>query len=520
MNQQSVYTLLYFGTQHSEQNGEFSLPDYLPDVRRVLRVTAAPRVTGKFMNGERLELEGEVGMTLLYLSEENTVCAFSAALPYAQSIAVAGLDETAVITAKLQTDSAACRLTGPRKCVFRARCALTVRAAAAQPTAPDTTALTNSEQAALCTYTEPYTASALTCLSKPDLRYAEDLPLDDGVIQTVLSCEVTPIVKECRVSSGHIVCRGEFDITAFCAVGDGTQVRCQTLHHRAPFTETFEADAVTDDGVCEPDITVTAVSPTVTEEGRNLGVDFVCDAAVICASEHTIPVITDVFLPHRDIALQKRQFTLYRPLKTVSGAFSAAAVLKTDPQDAVTAVADIRMRARCEHTECRDGRIHIEGTLDISLIVSCADGKYMPVTGTVPLQWDTDAAPLKDPDSLLCLCDLYVTGFTARPDTAGSIACDAEIAVFLSAAARTPCQLPHAIVSVGENAQTAPPPTEPLVLCYPEKGERVWDIAKHYRIPPELLCRINHLDEHADSALIPGQPLLIPIHPQLAQMIS
>ena len=64
-----IYTLLYNGNQHSEISGEFSLPDYLPDVRRILRVKADPHITGKYMNGERLEFEGEVTMTLIYLSE-------------------------------------------------------------------------------------------------------------------------------------------------------------------------------------------------------------------------------------------------------------------------------------------------------------------------------------------------------------------------------------------------------------------------------------------------------------------
>ena len=64
MEQEKVYTLLYSGTQNSEISGEFTLPDYLPDVRRILRLTSGPRITGKFMNGERLELEGEVSMTL------------------------------------------------------------------------------------------------------------------------------------------------------------------------------------------------------------------------------------------------------------------------------------------------------------------------------------------------------------------------------------------------------------------------------------------------------------------------
>ena len=53
-----VNALLYNGINHTDVQGEFSLPDYLPDVRRILRVTADARVTGRYMNGEKLELEG------------------------------------------------------------------------------------------------------------------------------------------------------------------------------------------------------------------------------------------------------------------------------------------------------------------------------------------------------------------------------------------------------------------------------------------------------------------------------
>ena len=44
------------------------------------------------MNGERLELEGNIGMSLLYMSEENTIHCFTAPLPFAQNITAAGLD--------------------------------------------------------------------------------------------------------------------------------------------------------------------------------------------------------------------------------------------------------------------------------------------------------------------------------------------------------------------------------------------------------------------------------------------
>ena len=52
----------------------------------------------------------------------------------------------------------------------------------------------------------------------------------------------------------------------------------------------------------------------------------------------------------------------------------------------------------------------------------------------------------------------------------------------------------------------------------PEAGETVWDIAKHYRIPPALLCEANRLDIRTEFPDTKGLPLVIPKHPIFAKM--
>lgn len=515
MKTQQVYALLYNGTQHSEISGEFSLPDYLPDVRRILRVTSDPRITGKYMNGERLELEGEVGMSLIYLSEEQTICAFSASLPFSQSIAVSGLDETAVITARLLADSPVCRLTGPRKCVLRTRPTLRVRAIAQREISPDTSALTDVSR--LCTRTESIPTADLICVNREELRYAEDIAITDGVISSVLSCKVTPIVKEYRTTAGHAVCKGDFSISALCSVITESGNEYRALHRSVPFSETLEDDRITDDCRCEPDLTIMSVTPTVTEEGHNLGIDFSCEAAVICAIDSTADIITDAYLPDCDVRIQGEQQTVFRPLKTVIGASSVSSTLRHDPQEKLKAVTDCSIHPvidRCEH---QNGRIILDGTLEISLICTTDDGKYQPLSGSAPLHWETDGTGLPEPANLLLLADCMPADAVSRIDpTANTVICDAELSVCLSVSAKEVRSLPRALV-IPADSKAYTQPKEPLIYYYPEPNESVWSIAKRYRIPPQTVKNANRLDAKTDT-VIGGTPLIIPIHPLFGQI--
>lgn len=517
MEQTNVYTLLYSGTQNSEISGEFTLPDYLPDVRRILRLTPSPRITGKFMNGERLELEGEVAMTLLYLSEDNTVCAFSAVLPFSHSTAISGLDESAIITAKLRVLTPVCRLSGPRKCMLRTKPSLYIRALAAHDLTPDTSALSNEEIAALCTRTEPLSAAGIYSAVRSDLRYAEDLTPADGVIVSVLSCEVIPSVKESRASDGHAVCKGEFDISALCCIMTDNGTAYRTLHRRVPFSETLDESSITEECRCEPDITVTTVTPTITEEGRNLGVDFVCEAAVLCSCDVTLPYTTDAFTPTHDIKLQCENHAVFHPVKCVCSALSAAADIKYDEKEVPQSVIDTHMHAVFDRWELRDGRLILDGTLDISLLCMEANGNYFPLSAALPIHHDIDAGGITDSAQLLWYTDCTPESTSVKADPAsGSVRCEAELSLMLSLSEKKPHSLPYALTL---SADPLPePPKEPLILCYPEARETVWEIAKHYRIPPALLCEANRLDLRSDIPDTKGAPLIIPVHPIFAKI--
>ena len=65
-----------FDSVHTTDVSEdFSLPDYIPEVRRVVGVQSSSTVDGKYLNGDELEADGSVMYTVIYLGGDGGLCA-------------------------------------------------------------------------------------------------------------------------------------------------------------------------------------------------------------------------------------------------------------------------------------------------------------------------------------------------------------------------------------------------------------------------------------------------------------
>ncbi len=513
-----LYTLLYDGTVSTEAGGEYSLPDYLPDIRKILRIRAVPRVTGKYMNGETIELEGSVQHALIYLSEEGTVHCFPFAAPFEASIPVSGLDENCIITVSLQNDSTVCRLSGPRKLNLRSKLKSSIRAITSRPTAP---ALTDSvsgitmEQ--ICTDRMGHPACTVVCANTDELRYAEDIPLSaGGLITEILTCEVTPYITETRTANGQISCKGEFLLDALCKIQEETgDMVCRALTRRVPFSETLEAGGALDGAVCLPDFTMTDVHAVPSEDGRSCAVDFSAELSVLAMAESRVFCVTDAFLPNYQVQTKKEDVSVFRPLKISTGNFSVSGTMKYDPTDNIIGVGDCTASVTLDGHTVADGRLQCTGQLEVSAILETENHRYVPLSGTFPVRWETDLSDVPDTESemgnaLLCSCTCQTLRAGCRLDAAQhSAAADAEIAVICSVCLRDRVSMVTEI-SVASDEKKENGAAYPILMYYPQIGERIWDISKAYRVTPAALRMFNRLSDDRDTTTADDRVLFIP----------
>ena len=114
-----------------EINEDFSLPDYQPEIRRLLKVDVALPPLAKYIGAGKAEFSGDVIYNILYIGSDNGLYSCRLSTEYAFDAPLdndknCDMSENIVCFAKASPDSVVSRVTAPRKLNIRCKLKATV----------------------------------------------------------------------------------------------------------------------------------------------------------------------------------------------------------------------------------------------------------------------------------------------------------------------------------------------------------------------------------------------------------
>jgi len=114
---QSVGVEETLGSCTAEQpiDADITLPDYCPDIRRVLKCLVTPRITAVQTAGDRATADGSAGVCVIYTDEQGNVCCFEQTYPFSKYADLKGADENCCVNVRAYTQYANCRAVSPRR---------------------------------------------------------------------------------------------------------------------------------------------------------------------------------------------------------------------------------------------------------------------------------------------------------------------------------------------------------------------------------------------------------------------
>ena len=112
----------------TEAGEEFTLPDYYPEVRRVVSTFCRVLPESWYDNGDSVEQGGVVSFTVLYLGDDGSLTAAPLTTDFTAAVQMPKGDEraSAVISVDTAAENVTCRATGPRRLALRSRLRTTV----------------------------------------------------------------------------------------------------------------------------------------------------------------------------------------------------------------------------------------------------------------------------------------------------------------------------------------------------------------------------------------------------------
>lgn len=464
-------------TVTTEVSGEYILPDYQPEIRRLLWVEQTVLPPAKYIGGGQVELNGTMDYQVLYVGADGGLytaplsAEYSAAAPLEQASEV---DLGAGVTAFATTvcEGINTRVSAPRKLNIRSRLRSHVRAYGSMLMEEQISG--DADPASIRRLGgEASRMEAMTGVSDMIPVGDEIGGLGDDV--RVISADATVFLNEVCPSDGMANGSGEVLLKLMLGREDGST---ELLTRKLPLEGQVELDGMSADGMCYMTGTVSELSVTV-EEGRIL-----CEIGVLLEARgmcnQTVNYTADLYSTQVESECEYRSLRLPVALRCENGNVSQSERIPLEglnlPQDA--AIVDVLGNVWMDGCEQMGEKYVLTGQTRYQLLCR-KDTEYSVAEVTLPLRYETEGGR-RAPESFdavgeVLSCRARVDGDTLHLDAELSVAAD-----FMgSEEIRT-----VSAVRFGERLDCR---GNRMVVYYPMPEDTPWTVAKRYHISPEKL---------------------------------
>lgn len=497
-------------TLTTEVNGDFSLPDYQPEIKRLLRIDTTCLPPTRYNGGGSIDLGGSVDYFVLYMGNDDQLYCAPLSSDYRMTVPVDGdgegtsqLGEPLVCLCDLVAESATGRVTAPRRLNIKCRLKAHVKTFGEKDlTCPEENGLMPGSVERLEGRCEVgrFMQGSGDLLELQDDMILSPVGGTSGELRVVCA-EGHVMVTEATASADMVNCRGEVTVKLTLCPVETEEDRLPDAMPPLPyltlrkisFSQSIDMPGITPSyqacafGVCS------ALSVQVEEGHLHMDIGVLLEAL---AQHNEEAVYTkDLYSTRTASECRYATHTTGLALHCLNGNFtlSDSKALSEVGIDPGAQILDAVASAVPEALVCEKGRYLLTGSCRCQLLLY-RQGEYSSAEMTLPFRYETDlparAGEEEGSNVSLPAFDGQVTAVTCRARMDGErVGVDAELAICLRLSDVRPLKTlagmsfgPELVHTRGE-----------YVICFPSPTDTLWSVAKRYHAPMTALAAANAL---------------------------
>ena len=502
----------------AEVTGDFTLPDYQPEIKKLLRIGVNLLPPDRNRGGG--DLVGTMDYYVLYVGQDGGVYCAPLSTEYRLESPVEGnmtgmptaISEPTICLCDLSSEVPAGRVVAPRRLHIRCKVKARVRAYGECPLGPWGG---DDHDPARETLTSEISVGRLYQAVGEPLTLGDDIILSpsEGEMRVVCA-EGQILMTEAIPTTGMVTCRGEVTVKiTLCPVEtagemlaemvSGASVERRTppltiLQRKIPFTQTVGMAGVT------PASTATACGYcseiTVQMDEGQLHLDAGVLTEVRAQQNEPVTYVADLYSTRYEGACRYASYPAEVELRALNGNFTLSDSLPLNEVgiDPAARVVDVTAVAIPEDltVDHDKGRCLLLGKCRCHLLLQKED-EYSTAELELPFRYEFDLLPTgkashtsrMDPANQLTFDgSVSVVNCRARMD-GERIGMDAELAVSL----RTHANAPFTALTEASFGGEIPRRRGEYVICFPAPTDTLWSVAKRYHAPITTLTAANNL---------------------------
>lgn len=487
---------------------DFLLPDYYPDIFRILKCVIHPTVSGHSINGGKLTFELSALIRVLYISEnDRRINCIEQKMNYTKSFDIQGecIDPMTVLTPKC--DHVNCRVVNQRRLDVRGAVTVTalVTGEVSRPIVTD--AFGCGIQLKKVPFT--YTAKRLTALKRitviEELSLAPSKPQVGTILRT--ACRVIP--QDHKMIAGKLITKGDVEITMLygCVDAEGEET-AETMRFTVPFSQIIDIDGIDESFTARVDISAAGceIIPRGDDQS-SLECEIVLIVSCVAKKLSSCEVVTDAYSTCFECESKCCDSDLECSGTMVSETHSLSSKLACQEggfkcvHDSWAAVSDVNTRFDSDKNA-----FVVSGNVTFSILGRSSSGMPVYLETEQPFEHETAL-----PD-----------GYSAKADFCPKVTvegCSYYLADGSTAEVKAELKIEGELITADKQTMLTElkilddKPKEKndryaLKICYCTEGDDIWEIAKKYSTSVTAILEENDL---ADDKLSRQGMLLIPL---------
>lgn len=499
----NVFSIDTVFNESAEQpvDADFTLPDYYPDISKVLKCCAVSRISSKGIKGNTVSVEGCVTVTVIYCGDDSSLNSYEYQYPFSKTFDTGCNTDGTFLKAKSRCEYINCRAVTGRKIDVHGAVGIYVTLTRRRLTE----VVSDVDCSEIEMLRSQIPASVPMGCNDKYLTVEEEIELGTGQpnICCVIRYDAEVSVTDSKILAGKSVVKGEMGIKLLYTSQDGST---QTVRCTVPFSQMLEIDGMTDECVCESKahIAKLEIKPRVSASGESRS--FLLNAKLLITSEcccnSDVAVILDAYSRKSEAEISKSEVCFDSICDSISETFNCKKNIEFTG-DELSAVSDIWCETKTENIAFKDSNMIINGTVTAYIIALDKEGIPCFYEKTVDFEYSHPVSSKNQ--NLKCSPEITVSGANYTLVSASNM--ELRIDLYVSAAVYECNKVPLITDIQLKNEPVKREKRGAMTVYFASGGESVWDIARRYLADVEEVKQINEISE---NILTDDRMILVP----------
>lgn len=488
-------------TFSQEENTETIVPDYCPDIARIVKTDGTVHIHSRELRDGKAEIAGTVKATVLYVPDgEQGIRALEVTMPFRMESEHRFLHGCQYIVSLTEIETLESRTLNPRKVFTRCKLISKVAGYRKEAIVCSTDLLAEDSQ---CIEKRKLTQRAvlITQICEKDYTFTGTATLSpgrDGAAE-VLSHRIGWTVSEKKIVGTKLVFKGVFSVRILYRNTEGI---CCAFTGELPFSQIMELDREAEHADTTLDIQITGADVQISgddPEGREFSVTLYFHGTALLREEQEITILNDLYSTSYELTYDAEPLSTVEMRNVMTRRHMIREVVETGVEIEGLICVDVQCGAVSVNREGK--HVSLKTGAAIKLLYSGEGGTPLAAERVVEAGCQLEL-PEEYSVKAEAICCEEVQGSVGERGIEVRVPIDFRIEV--EKTAKIVC-ISRAVLDENEKKDTGIFPS--IILRCIGKQENAWDLAKKYNTTIPLILAANQLEE---EPLPQGSLLLIP----------